>query len=516
MDQDTPAAPRPKAFSYLRFSTPDQAHGDSQRRQEALAVAYAEVHGLDLDPMSFKDLGVSAFRGDNARTGALREFRNAVELGVIPKGSFLLVESLDRLSRGDVMDAQGIFTSIISAGVTVVTLQRGAERAYSRESISANPIDLIVAILEMMRANEESSTKSRRLKSAWSAKREVLGTRNLTSVAPAWLTPKPDGAGFDLIPERAAIVRRIFTEYLSGVGMESIAVGLNREGVPVFGRGAAWLRSYVAKILQSPTVVGTFIPHTYTRGEDGRRERTPLDPVPGYYPPAVSEDTFWQAQGMQSGNSPARPRIGGVKFALAGLARCPLCGSTMTRVNKGAKGGQPYLVCTKAKAGAGCTYHGVRVPNVHAALTRGASFLVGSAPSGVTGTDARLIAIEAELAGLDAAADNLLDAIARGGFSPLVHERIGVIQQQRDTLRDEREAIARVLSETAQPFLDSALDDLSEALSGDTDQVDLPRVNAALRRLVSGVVVDWQTGELVFHWKQGGTSRLTYAMPQGG
>lgn len=56
------------AFSYLRFSTPEQQRGDSFRRQKELAERYAREHGLRLDPRSFADLGVSAFRGANAET----------------------------------------------------------------------------------------------------------------------------------------------------------------------------------------------------------------------------------------------------------------------------------------------------------------------------------------------------------------------------------------------------------------------------------------------------------------
>ncbi|KVR83488.1 recombinase family protein [Burkholderia vietnamiensis] len=49
-----------KAYSYLRFSTPEQAQGDSFRRQTALAEAYAQQHGLELDTtLRFADEGVS-------------------------------------------------------------------------------------------------------------------------------------------------------------------------------------------------------------------------------------------------------------------------------------------------------------------------------------------------------------------------------------------------------------------------------------------------------------------------
>ena len=63
---------RPKAYSYIRFSTPEQAKGDSLPRQTAAARRYAISHGLELDEsLTFRDLGVSAHHGRNAEVGAL-------------------------------------------------------------------------------------------------------------------------------------------------------------------------------------------------------------------------------------------------------------------------------------------------------------------------------------------------------------------------------------------------------------------------------------------------------------
>ncbi len=76
------------AYSYLRFSTPEQAKGDSRRRQLSLAEEYARRHGLQLDrSLNFRDLGVSAFRGKNAKEGSLRAFLDAVEHGIVPPQS---------------------------------------------------------------------------------------------------------------------------------------------------------------------------------------------------------------------------------------------------------------------------------------------------------------------------------------------------------------------------------------------------------------------------------------------
>ena len=82
----TVTRPRRKAYSYVRFSTPEQAKGDSKRRQTTMAAEYAKLHYLDLDDvLSFQDEGVSSFRGKNAETGKLGDFLEAVRKGIVPQ-----------------------------------------------------------------------------------------------------------------------------------------------------------------------------------------------------------------------------------------------------------------------------------------------------------------------------------------------------------------------------------------------------------------------------------------------
>jgi hypothetical protein len=90
----------PRAFSYMRFSTLEQGKGDSLNRQTMMAREWADKHGVPLDAeLNLTDKGVSAYRGANAETGALGAFLDTVKAGAIPRGSWLLVESLDRISR---------------------------------------------------------------------------------------------------------------------------------------------------------------------------------------------------------------------------------------------------------------------------------------------------------------------------------------------------------------------------------------------------------------------------------
>src|ERR1041384_3958901 len=147
-----------KAYSYVRFSHPRQAEGDSQRRQIEQAQHWCEHNGYALDEsLKMLDLGVSAFRGINRTKGALAAFLQATKERRITPGSALIVESLDRLSREEVDEALQQFLNIVRAGVVVVTLYP-VEMKYDRATISANVTALMMALMVMGRAHEESAT----------------------------------------------------------------------------------------------------------------------------------------------------------------------------------------------------------------------------------------------------------------------------------------------------------------------------------------------------------------------
>ena len=174
------------AYSYLRFSSTDQVCGDSVRRQTSLAAAYAEEFGLTLDDqLTYQDFGISSFRGQNVVSGRLGDFLAAVSAGLVPHHSILLVENLDRLSRDSALHAQNLLTQIVLAGVTIVTL--ADRRIYSIEELRRDPMGLIFALINFIRANEESELKSFRAKANWVAKRTTASTKVLTACCPRWL-----------------------------------------------------------------------------------------------------------------------------------------------------------------------------------------------------------------------------------------------------------------------------------------------------------------------------------------
>lgn len=151
-----------KLYSYIRFSSIRQADSSSYERQKRTAEEIANKYGLEL-VTSYQDLGISAFKGANSKTGALSRFMDEIGKSV-PVGSWLCVENLDRLSRQSIIEAQELFLSIIRRGITIVTGMDG--KVYSKDSVNANPLDLLLSVMLFARANEESQTKRNRTNSS--------------------------------------------------------------------------------------------------------------------------------------------------------------------------------------------------------------------------------------------------------------------------------------------------------------------------------------------------------------
>jgi len=317
-----------KAYSYIRFSTPQQLKGDSLRRQLEASRAYAEAHDLILDD-SLRDIGISAFKGKNATEGALKKFIELVEDGRIEKGSILILESLDRLSRQQVFSALGLFSSILSAGVEIVTL--ADNQHYTAESIN-DVGQLMFSLISMSRSHEESAVKSKRLAASWENRRRLAieGKRPMTGQCPRWLRLSDDKTRFEVINERAEIIRDIFQQSIAGTGQRKIASNLNERGISTFSRGDMWHSSYIAKIIRSKSAIGEYQPKQ--KGE------AVGDPIPDYYPAIVSEDIYYKAQSARvSRMNPSSAGRKGMKFSnlFSGLCKCLECGATYRLIKNG-------------------------------------------------------------------------------------------------------------------------------------------------------------------------------------
>jgi len=514
---------KPKAYSYLRFSTPEQEEGDSIRRQISVTQAYAQELGLELDEsLRFEDKGVSAFRGKNSAEGALATFREYVEAGKVPRGSYLMVESLDRISRDEILDAMDVLNGILRKGICVAVVN--GRKVFSRQSVTANPFELMLAIMSFATAHEESAKKSYRSHENWKTKRaRAAQTREaMTGKGPAWLKLNAQTGAWDLIPERVAVVQRIFRDFLSGIGSTRIARALNVENVPTWGntrkggeQGEFWHQSYIKKLLFSPLVIGTIEPSTWEVNEEtGEKVQRMLPPIPGYYPAVIDAETWKQAQAIRKGSRVPRQdtpesHLGNL---FAHLLRCSKCKSTASMVGKGSSTGRAYVVCNRARRKDGCGYQSAPYARLEAAFLRDVERLIATCPagSGDTQTDTALEQMEAALESIPERLEALTKAYSATGVREILDEIIA-LDSERERLEGERDALLWKQSESAGPVVAKRLEALREALSA--EHVDRRNVNARLRLLFAAVEVDGEQGVARFEWKHGGTSEVIFGMP---
>ncbi len=428
-----------RAYSYLRMSTDIQLKGDSRRRQLEASSSYAEAHGLELAKEDqLEDIGISAFKGANVKEGALGRFLEAIESGSVPKGSYLLVESLDRISRQKISAGLSLFLRIINAGINVVTLTD--KRVY--RAGEPDLTDLIVSLVTMSRAHEESVVKSQRLGAAWKNKREQASSgRPMTKWAPAWLKLSSDRKAYEIIPERAEIVKRIYREAASGLGMYTIAGRLNAEGTPTFNQSNGWHQSYIAKILQNRATIGEFQPCV----RDDKNHRVPEGAaVQGYYPPIIDESLYFRAQhGKEQRKGKAAGRKGRAFANLfSGLATCAYCGSLVSYENKGSgpKGGA-YLICNNARRKLGCGARRWRYQDFEASFLAFVqeldlrSLLSAAEDSQIrTRLEAEIEAIQGELTAISKLMDQTYALLSSTGTMEFISDKLKELDAKRGDL----------------------------------------------------------------------------------
>jgi DNA invertase Pin-like site-specific DNA recombinase len=491
------------AYSYIRFSTPEQAKGDSLRRQMQAAADWCARHNVTLDTSTtLHDLGKSAFLGDHRKNPdrhALAAFLKLVEANKVPRGSTLIVESLDRLSREHIRPALTLLLQLIEAGVRVVQLIP-VEAIYDDK---VEPMQLMMAIMELSRGHSESAVKSERIGAAWAEKkaraREGLpqpekrqnrtgGMMLLTHKLPAWVEEK--GGKLELIPEAAKAVSRVYELARSGYGHQAIAKKLTADKVPPITDNGIWMRSYVAGILSDRRAVGELQPRTRGGAPDGA-------PILNYYPAVVTEDE-WQA--ARAGASTRRrpgttkaPANGSIHNLFAGLITDARNGGSYYAVQR-ADGRYPpksgewprVLINTKSVEG--------QVPCV--------SFPVEPFERGIlaklreinprellgnTRAPNESAALAAELAAVETAIASIVADMDANGESPTQYKRLREKEARQKELAESL-AVARAAEATPVSAAWGEFQTLVDVLDTAKDREDARyRLRGALRRVVSGV-----------------------------
>jgi DNA invertase Pin-like site-specific DNA recombinase len=476
-------AKMPLAFSYLRFSTREQAAGDSLARQIEKTADWCKRHKAQLDQsITLRDEGVSAFRGRHRESpdmNALAAFLAAVKSGRVPRGSFLIVESLDRLTREQIRPALTLLLNLIDAGIRVVQLMP-TEATYDE---NVEPMALMQAIMELNRGHSESKVKSERVLAAWARKRREAGSRIISRRLPGWI--KCEDGKLVLDPAGAETIRRIFALLRDGHGVPAIAKKLNESRVPVLGRTVykgqrvLWSRSVVYHILTSRTLIGEYQPQ---RGRGAERQAAG-EPIKGYYPAVIEEDAFHAAQAtLRTRATVARGRRGKHINLFAGLLKDARDGGSITYANQRRR--SPFLVPVGAVTGRGAKWTMYPVEPFETATINELVKFADINPD----NDAAL-RVQA-LAGRKAEVENLIKLWTAKMENPAIVDTVAAkLAELHARLKAIGEEQAEAQREAASPLAEAwgEFRSLAELLAADkSDELRL-KVRAALRRSVESV-----------------------------
>lgn len=480
----------PVAYSYLRFSSREQAKGDSIRRQTEATAKWCETNGIPLDTtLSLQDRGRSAFSRKDFDSYALAEFGRAVESGKVKPGSYLVVENLDRLSRESEVLATHRFTSILLSGVKIVQLH--PEHVFTSKS---DGMDIMRAVLELSRGHGESAMKSERIGAVWSKKRKEAGKRVVTSRVPTWIVK--DGDKLKLDSAKAATMRKLFKLVVDGMGLTAIATKLNADGTPLMGRTSfkgepvTWSASLVHKLVTSPAAVGHYQPH---KGKPGNRQPDGAT-VEDYYPAVVGRDVFALAQSaLRSRGATGRGRRGsGPVNLFAGLLRDARDGGALMvrHHTKRKEGGrevnrEPVIVPARAVHGRGGAWCSFPFKLFEAAvLERLREVQLDDERKGKPVN--RMASIQSRLGEIAALRGKWAAKMDDENLVEVVASKLAGLEKERKELA---EALSAAEADDAAPFNEAAaeLRTVAESLQKDGSEENRLQCRAVMRRAVEGI-----------------------------
>jgi len=486
----------PLAYSYLRFSSPQQAAGDSIRRQiEAREKWLADHPDVTLDTsMKLTDMAMSAFKRKDFDHYALGQFKARVDGKLVERGSYLLVENLDRLSREDVEDGLYLLLGLIRNGIVVVQLSPVVTEF--RKGDADLSMKLMMAIMELRRGNSESVNKSNRIGKAWKNKQDNAAHKIVTKRLPGWV--KCEDGKLVLDKERSALVRRIYQLAIDGAGAATIAKQLNAENVPVMGRAAmrergwrekeldgkklkmipvAWSNVGVNFILTTRAVLGEYAPYRTDRTKETG------EPVPNYYPAVIDEKTFYAAQAaMKTRAVVGRGRRGKHVNLFAGIIYDARDGGPITYRHQ-----EPYGILTPSRAMQGLAKtRSFPVEEFEDAILSELAELKASDIEGKNGHKDEL----ATLAGKKEEYEELLKTWEAKMSDVRIADRVAAnLAKWTDELAKVNAKIAEAQRKAASPLSEAlgGLKTLADLLAKDNSDEMRLKVRAALRQCIESV-----------------------------
>ena len=245
----------------------------------------------------------------------------------------VIVKSVSRLTR-NTYDCLALVRMLKGFGTSVFFEEQDLDTSKMGE-------ELMLAALGMV-AQGESMTISNNMR--WSFQERMQRGELVGAAAYGYRF----FSGQLMIKEsEAAIVRRVFAMYLSGMGLKAIANLLTHEGVPQNAGRQRWYIGTVRYILTNERYIGdALLKKTYRTGFPFKQKRN-LGQCEQYYvednhPAIISREQFEAAQQLYQARRGEGKSYRDAAHTLTGKLICPDCGQPFRRMMIN---GIPYWIC---------------------------------------------------------------------------------------------------------------------------------------------------------------------------
>ena len=400
---------------------------------------------------------------DNAISGAtlLRPgYQNMLEDARNGVFTILVAEALDRLSR-DQEDVAGLYKQLSFAGIKIITLAEG-EISELHVGLKGTMNALFLKDLAQ-KTHRGLAGRARDGKSAGGKSYGYDVIRELDE------NGEPIRGNRKINNGEVTIINRIFDQYLAGKSPRSIAIALNKEGIPG-PSGKGWTASTIignrkrgTGILNNQLYIGKQIWNrlTYRRDPQSRKRVSQSNPpdqwivsdIPSLQ--IITDDQWVQAQAQQLERSrDTRPtnnkyldwRHRRPKHLFSGLIKCASCGGGMSLVSR------IYYGCAASRNKGTCdNRHTLRLDRLEEAVLRGIQEslltpeLTATFVREYTKETNRLLAersgiqvqTQVRLKTLVTQIDNIVEVVASGKSSPALLDRLETLEKEKQTLSDQ-------------------------------------------------------------------------------
>lgn len=334
-----PAAEQPEARK-LRVAAYCRVSSDSLDQLNSFAAQNAYYTALIGGNPDWELVDIYADRGiTGTSTDKRDDFQRLLsdcKRGLIDK---VLVKSVSRFAR-NTKDFLKATRELKAIGVGV---------CFEEQNIDSSMVsgEMLASIFASL-AQKESESISQNMRMSY--KRRMERGTFFPSTVPYGYTAV--GKRMIVNEEQAEIVRRIFTEYLAGRSMDTIAYALNEEGVPVrINNERIWRNSAISYILSNERYIGNSLwqktyatdtlPAVQVKNHGERRKYYAYDTNP----PIISKEIFDAAQQLKGRRGEGRdPQKRHIPYPLRQKIYCGRCGTLFRRK---VSGGITYWVCRR-------------------------------------------------------------------------------------------------------------------------------------------------------------------------